>query len=249
MIKAVDIFEFLNFKFPISDACDFDNPGFLVGDEQAQVKKVLVALDCDIEAVKEAVKIGANLIITHHPVIFSGLKSLVGEDVVKKVIENRISVISMHTNFDVGVGGVNDILCEKLGFLNTEKFVTSDGFKVNSVVSKISEPKELAMDISKKLGFPVKYVAGRPIKKLLVCSGSGGDFLSDAYKNGFDGLVTADVKHNCFVDAKNYGISLFDAGHYATENICVKPLCNMLKKKFSDTEFLPFEPDYIKFET
>ena len=246
MIKTVDILKFLDSKFPMTDACDFDNVGLLVGSEFEKIERVLVALDCDINAIKKATEIKANLIVTHHPVIFDGIKSVTDGSIVKYAIENRISVISMHTNFDVGIGGVNDILCDRLGIRNTEKFTASDGYKLNSGETEIDNPDELAKDIGKRLDFNVRYVAGRPLKRVLVCSGSGGNFIEDAYKNSFDGLITADVKHNQFVYAQNHGISLFDAGHYATENVCVKPLAEMLKTKFPDLEIYPFEPNFIK---
>lgn len=247
MISAENILEFLNLKFPFIDACDFDNVGLLIGSEQTKSEKVLVALDCDINAVNKAAELGASIIVTHHPVIFSGLKRVTDKSVVKAVIENKITVISAHTNFDQGKGGLNDILCERLGIVNYSKFTASDGYILNSGEVNISNPDLLAKDIKSRLLCPVKYVAGRPIKRVLICSGSGGDFITDAYNNGFDGLITADVKHNYFIDALNYGISLFDAGHYATENICVEPLCEMLQQKFPDTKFISFEPDLIRF--
>lgn len=246
MIKVNDVLIFLSEKFPLEDACDFDNVGLLIGDKEDTVKKALVCLDADISAVNKAVEIGANLIITHHPVIFSGLKSVTSDSVVFKLVNNDISVISMHTNFDVGVGGVNDILCSLLPIKNVAKFRANDGCLLNIAESEIENPNELAKALKEVLGISVRYVAGRPIKKLLVCSGSGGDFIEDVISNGFDALITADVKHNRFIDAQNSGVSLFDAGHFATENVCVKPLSKMLSEKFSSCEFLAFEPTFIK---
>ncbi|MCQ2450492.1 MAG: Nif3-like dinuclear metal center hexameric protein [Clostridia bacterium] len=245
MIKVNDVFEFLNGKFPVTDACDFDNVGILVGDKLSEVSGILVALDCTKSAVNKALEIGANLIVTHHPVIFDGLKSVLAGSVVFELCKNNISVISMHTNFDVGIGGVNDILCERLGLKNVKKFEGYDGYLLNSAETDISNPCLLADEFKKSLLFPVRFVAGRPVEKLLVCSGSGGNFISDAVNCGFDGLVTADVKQNHFVEAENAGISLFDCGHFATENVCVKPLEKMLKDRFSDINITAFEPNFI----
>lgn len=245
MITVNDVLNFLNSKYPVEDACDFDNVGLLVGDGNETVKKVLVCLDADISAVKEAINVGANLIVTHHPVIFDALKSVTDGNILIPIIKNNISVISMHTNFDVGVGGVNDILCSLLPLKNVKKFKASDGYILNYAETDISDPDLLADKIKKVLGFSVRYVAGRPIKKLLVCSGSGGNFIGDAVSGGFDALITADVKHNHFIEAINSGISLFDAGHYATENICVKPLTELLKKEFP-VDVYSYEPDFIK---
>ncbi|MBR4972916.1 MAG: Nif3-like dinuclear metal center hexameric protein, partial [Clostridia bacterium] len=105
------IFEFLDSKFPISTACDFDNVGILVGDSNAKVNKALLSLDCTLDTVKKAVDSECQLIITHHPVIFSPLKSVLNGSIVYELIRNNIAVISMHTNLDVGLGGVNTCLC------------------------------------------------------------------------------------------------------------------------------------------
>ena len=111
-MKNIDVFNFLNGLFPVESAMGFDNVGFLVGNRQAEVKKVLVALDCDATAVKRAIEENCELIVTHHPVIFDGLKSVTEQDIVYELISRGISVISMHTNLDIGKGGVNDRLCE-----------------------------------------------------------------------------------------------------------------------------------------
>ena len=245
MITVNDVLNFLDSKFPFKDACDFDNVGLLVGNGKEQVKKILVCLDADISAVNEAINTGANLIVTHHPVIFDAVKRISGDSVLISLIKNDIAVISIHTNFDVGVGGVNDILCDMLPLKNVKKYTAEDGYLLNSAQADISDASLLADEIKKTLGFPVRYVAGRPIKNLLVCSGSGGDFISDVITGGFDALITADVKHNQFIKALNNNVSLFDAGHYATENVCVKPLAGMLKKEFS-VEISTFEPNFIK---
>lgn len=248
VIRVIDVFKQLDLHYPVKVAQDFDNVGILVGNAQAEVKRILVTLDCTLSAVNKAVEIGADLIVTHHPVIFRSLKSVTDNSVIIPLIKNNIAVISMHTNFDVGLGGVNDILCAALQLKNVKKFVASDGYLLNSATTDISSPDRLADSFKSLLGFPVRYVAGRPIKNLLVCSGSGGGFLSEAISKGFDALITADVKHNQFVEAYNNNISLFDCGHYATENICVKPLAVMISDAFPTVEKVEiFEPDFIKF--
>ncbi|MCQ2455222.1 MAG: Nif3-like dinuclear metal center hexameric protein [Clostridia bacterium] len=246
MIKVNDILEFLKNKYPFESACDFDNVGLLVGDKNDTVKKVLVCLDADMSAVNEAVKSGANLIVTHHPVIFDALKTVTGESVVMNLIRNNISVISVHTNFDVAENGVNDILCSLLPIFNVRKFKADDGYLLNYAETDIENANLLAEKLRLILGFSVRYVEGRPIKKLLICSGSGGNFIGDVIKNGFDALITADVKYNQFVEAKNNNISLFDAGHYATENVCIKPLCKILSDNFAKTQFITYEPNFVK---
>ena len=247
MIRIKEVYDFLCGKYPLDTACNFDNPGFLVGDINGQTDSVLVSLDCDINTVKEAVKQNCKLIITHHPVIFNGLKSVTAGSVVYELIKNGVSVISMHTNLDIARGGVTERLCERLGLFDITEFTANDGFLIRSAKSSIHNADDFAVHAKNALGGAVRYVScGKEVKNVLVCSGSGGEFLSDAAKNGFDALVTADVKHNVFIDAVNAGISVFDCGHFASENVIIKPLADMLSAEFKDVSFLTYSPDYIK---
>lgn len=247
MITVNDIFKFLCERFPLESACDYDNPGLLVGDGNAAVEKALIALDCTFDAIKRAEKFGAQLIITHHPVIWDGLKSVTAQSTVFRLIRSGISVISMHTNLDVAAGGVNDCLCERLGLKNVSVFTAEDGFEIRQGVSPVKNPDKLAEHIKSRLGGGVKYVAGKgDVNRVLVCSGSGGEFIADAINHGFDALITADVKHDKFITAVNYGISLYDAGHFESEDVITDRLRDILLSKFTDAEFTVFHPNDIK---
>lgn len=247
MIKVKDIFGFLAERYPLDTACDFDNTGFLVGDSNSEVKKALVCLDCDITAIEKAKELGCNLIVTHHPVIFGGLKSITENSIVYKLIKNDIAVISMHTNLDIANDGVTVRLCEALELKNIKPFVAENGFALRSAEADGLAPQDFAALIKEKLNFSVRYVAGeRNINRVLVCSGSGGEFLKEAISFDFDALLTADIKHNVFIDAVNSGVSVFDGGHYATENVIVKPLSELLANNFKEIEFIPYSPDLIK---
>ena len=114
-MKVKEILDFLYGLAPKELAEDFDNVGLLVGDENAEVKGIVVTLDCFNEVIDRAEDLGTNLIVTHHPIIFSGLKSVTADSLVYKLISKGISVISMHTNLDQSQGGVNDARCEALG--------------------------------------------------------------------------------------------------------------------------------------
>ena len=100
-MKVTDIFEFLNNLYPTDTACDFDNVGILVGSPDNEVKKVLIALDCNKETLENAIRMGCDTVVTHHPVIFSPLKNVLSGSIVFELIKNDISVISMHTNLDI----------------------------------------------------------------------------------------------------------------------------------------------------
>ena len=244
-----EILSYLNDKFPVSDALEFDNVGLLVGDGKAQVKKALISLDCTLEIVEKAVEIGAELIITHHPVIFNPLKNLLSGSVVYALATNKISAISMHTNMDAGTGGVNDCLCEAIGLSDVKPYFSSEGFALRSAKCNIQNPDDLAEHLKHTLNTTVKYVAGtKPIEKLLVCSGSGSEFLDYAIGDGFDALITSEVKHHDFLAAQNNGVSIFDCGHFNTEDVVIEPLKKLLEGRFPTVEFKTSHISNIKYK-
>ncbi len=233
------IYEFLNKKFPVNTAADFDNSGFLIGDKAADVKSAVLALDCTESAVNLAKETGSNLIITHHPVIFGGIKNIKKGDIVHTLIENGISVISMHTNLDIGENGVNDALCSALELNSVKSLETSDGFIIRQgMLKNAMSCDDFASFISKKLNTAVKYVGEGKVKTVAVCSGSGSEFLYDAVLCGCDALVTSEVKHHLFLEAEHLGIAVFDAGHFQTEDVVIEPLCRMLSEEFPEIEFI-----------
>ncbi len=248
MMTVNNVLDYLKEKYPLQTACDFDNVGLLVGDGKTVVTKAVVCLDCDINTVNYAKEIGAELIVTHHPVIFSGLKNILAGGVVYELVKADISVISMHTNLDIAEGGVTERLCEAIGLKNVKPFVSHSGFLIREAECDIKSANALAEYIKIQLGGAVRYADnGRKINRVLVCSGSGGEFLNDVIDCGFDALISADIKHNVFIDAINNGVSVFDAGHYTSENIIVKPLLTELTTSFDEIEFFEFNNHNIKF--
>ncbi len=244
-----DIFEFLNGIAPVNTACDFDNAGILVGDPSAEVSGAVVALDCTASAIKTAIKNNCELIITHHPVIFDPLKTVLTGSTVFELIKSGISVISMHTNLDIAVSGVNDCLCYALEFDNFEKRPASDGYLLN--FAELDAPvsaEKLARHIKEKLGGSVKFTdSGKNIKRVALCSGSGGGYAFDTAVSCCDALVTADVKHNIFIDTERLGISVFDAGHFNTEDAVTEPLKSLLSEKFKTVSFYADHHSKIKY--
>ncbi len=247
-MTVFDIYSYLNSLFPTDTACDFDNVGILVGEKNALVKKAIVALDCTLETIKKAKDMNSNLIITHHPVIFEPLKKILLGSVVFELIKNEISVISMHTNLDIAENGVSEELCKIIGLSDISSVTSSDGFVLKSgVISPISANK-LAQQIKERLNGNIRYTDGnKDISRVLVCSGSGGEFVFDAVLSGYDALVTSEVKHHQFLFAKDNGLSVFDAGHFCTEDIIVEPLAKTLNERFNDIEFITFHSESIKY--
>ena len=233
-LKVYEIYNYLNSFAPFNTAMDFDNVGLLVGDWKADISGIVVTLDCYNETIDQAISLNANLIITHHPVIFNGVKKIPSTSLLHRLIANNITVISMHTNLDIANGGVNDVLCEKLGLTDCKVYNTEDGFPLR--IGELKSPTladNFAKSLKAALNVTVKYSASSNlIKRVAVCSGSGGDFIFDSIKFGADALVTSDIKHNFFVDAALNDFSLFDCGHFNTEDVIITPLCDLIKNNF-----------------
>lgn len=230
-MKNKDVLEVLQEMAPLSLALSYDNPGFLVGDAEAEVTSILVALDCTPAVVEQAKKIGAELIVTHHPVIFDPLKAVTaGENnVIYACLSAGIAVISAHTNLDSADGGVNDCLAAALGLSEITVIEDDEGFRFRKgVLSKPLSADALAAQIKAALGGVVRYTdGGKPIKTVAVCGGSGGELLELARAEA-DAYVTADVKHKTFIRASTCGFSMFDAGHFHTEDTVIRPLSERL---------------------
>lgn len=232
-----DVYEFIDEVSPFSMQSSWDNSGLCVGSMGRQVKKVMVALDCTIEVAREAVQNGCELIVTHHPVIFRGIKKLDLESVVGVLAAAGCSVISAHTNFDSAV--MNDILCERLGLEKIGALAIEEGTQFGYVCEcEEKSAPELAREIKSLLGCEMlRYNdTGAAIRRVAVCSGSGGSFLSQVIENGCGAFITGDVKHDVFIDANNAGLTVFDAGHYHTENIFCEYMRDKLSQKFTQAE-------------
>lgn len=248
-MKVIDIYDKIDWHFPFLTACDFDNVGLLVGDKNAEVTRAVVALDCTADAVDFAVENGAQVIVTHHPVIFNPLKNIKGDSVVYKLIKHGIAVISAHTNLDTGKGGVNDCLCSRIG-LKVTKSLMIDGLLVRSgEFQKQLSSQELALRCRDSLlGIRIRFTdGGKPIKKVVVCSGGGSSLLAEVMASGADAYVTGEVKHSDFIAAKNAGFTLVECGHFETEDIVISPLTNLLKKELPQIEFLEYHESAINY--
>ncbi len=241
MTTVKNIYDMIDRFAPFSSQCEWDNSGILVGDGDVTVTKALVCLDLNDEALKIAKHEGCQLIVTHHPVIFSPLKSVSFDGTVARLCKENISVISAHTNFDKAKGGVNDTLCEILGLTDVSEFGEDNLARIGELGSSMTD-KEFAGYVSKRLGAYVKFVpSGRPIKKVAVCGGAGADFMYSALSLGADALVTADTKHHELLFARDNGFCLVDAGHYATENPAMRIMCEYLIKNFKEVQFFLYD--------
>ena len=233
-----EILDYLQTLAPAYMKYDWDNVGLLLGSREKEVKKVLVALDPFMDVCEEAAQLGADLLITHHPLIFRPCKSVTEDDPVGRSIlflaSHGISAVNVHTNLDCAPGGVNDVLANTLE-LSDVQMIDPIGENYGLLRKGSVSPQSLETflaHVKEKLGTPVlRYAdAGRAVKVVAVGGGACGDEYEAALRAGCDTLVTADVKYNHFWDAKELGINLIDAGHYYTEN----PVCPVLAKKLQE---------------
>ncbi len=217
---------------------DFDNVGLLVGSEDAEISSVTVALDITPEVIDEAVKNGSELIISHHPVIFSPLKRVPRDSAVYRLAENGLSALCLHTNLDISPEfGVNTCLADAVGLKNAS-FVENECLVLGELDEE-TDVRTLAKKIKAALSCEgVRFTLGnKPVKKAAVCSGSGGDLALLAREKGADVLITGEIKHHELLDANSADIAVIDAGHFKTEDIAISPLCRMLETKFTSIKF------------
>lgn len=248
MVTGNDVFAFLNTLAPLHYQMDFDNSGFLVGDRSAEVRRILVALDITDSVITEAEATRADLIVSHHPLIFHKLSGVCADDPtghkVMRLIRSGISAICMHTNLDIAAGGVNDALMAALGAdvndILEPTGTGEDGARLGcGRIGYLQQemPLEAFLQlVTERLHVNgVRYVSGgKPVHHIAVCGGSGGSMLELAHEAGCDTLVTADVKYDRFLTAQELGINLIDADHFCTENVVVPKLAEALQSHFPD---------------
>ncbi len=238
MAAVKDVFQALDRLAPFGTQLDFDNAGFLAGRSEREVRKILVALDITQAVAEEAGRWGADLIVSHHPVIFHPVKAVTDRDetgrVLLALIENRISAICAHTNLDAAQGGVNDRLAAALELASPVPFEGEHIGRMGQAHRRGLPVREYAAFVKDRLNAAgVRFVdGGRPVEQVAVGGGSCGSMLHEAVESGGDTFVTADVKYDVFLEAKALGLNLLDAGHYATEQVVCPALVDFLQKEF-----------------
>ncbi len=245
-----DFYDFLDEFAPFSSQESWDNSGLLVGSFEKEVERVAVVLDLNEETLDQAIALEADLIITHHPVIFKAQKTFLSDCLAYKLAENSISLIATHTPFDSAEGGVNDILCDLLELTKVEILATSMSENLLRVgFTDRTSPEEFARFVSRQLSADVRFCDGEnEIETVAVCSGAGADFAKEVAELGIDAFVTGDAKYHEFLDAKEDGLTLIAAGHFETENPAMAILAGKLRGRFSETDIIVLsETNPIKY--
>ena len=238
-----EIIRVIEAAYPREAALDFDNVGLLAGRSEKEVNRVYIALDATDAVIDRAVRAGADMLITHHPLIFSPLKKVTDENFISrrivKLIQNDISYYAMHTNYDVL--GMAELSEKILGIRDTEVLdITRENGGIPEGIGRIGsleQPvtlEECCVYIKHKLNLGSLKVFGdmdAKVSRLAISPGSGKSAIGAAIAKGADILVTGDIGHHEGLDAVEQGLSVIDAGHYGTEYIFIDDMKRFLEDK------------------
>lgn len=247
-MECKKVIEILEKQSPKSYACDWDNVGLLVGREDKEIQKIYIALDATDEAIEEAIANGADMLLTHHPMIFKGMKRVTQEDFIGRriirLIQNDMVDYAMHTNFDVM--GMADLAADYLGISDTRVLeITSvsetgeEGIGRYGSLKKEMTVRECCEEVKQAFSLENVKVFGdleRKVKTAAISPGSGRSVISNALQAGVDVLITGDIDHHEGIDAVAQKLTVIDAGHYGVEHIFIPYMEQYLKREAKELE-------------
>lgn len=245
-----EVIQVIEAAFPRNAALDFDNVGLLAGRSGKEVERVYLALDATDAVIERAIEWGADMLITHHPLVFSPLKRVTDEDFIGKrlvkLIQNDISYYAMHTNYDVL--GMAELSEKILGIRDAQVLeVTSEnggnpeGIGRIGYLEKPMTLEECCVYVKHRLKLGSLKVFGdmdKKVSRLAISPGSGKSAVAPAIAKGADVLVTGDIGHHDGLDAVEQGLSVIDAGHYGTEYIFIDDMKQFLEEKLPVLEVM-----------
>ena len=245
-MKIKQVASFLESFAPLEYQESYDNSGLIIGDANSEVKGALITLDCTEDIIDEAMETGCNLVIAHHPIIFSGLKKLNGSNYIErtviKAIKNDIAIYAIHTNLDNMHNGVSAKIAEKLELKNCKVLLPKEDLNTNKVGLGIIGELNVTVNVqvfleNLKMNMQTDCVRHTPlvkqqVKTIAVCGGSGSFLLQNAIDAKADVFITADFKYHEFFDAENK-IVIADIGHYESEQFTKDLIYDLLVKNFT----------------
>ena len=241
-MKLADFISRMEHIAPKEAALSFDNVGLLIGPDHDAIKTVLVALDLTLETAREAIEIGADLVLTHHPRMFQPIQRILPEDpetaAIYQLIRHGIGHYAAHTNLDAARGGVNDVLCQMLHLQQVE-IAPDEGILRVGILPEPMTLVELFRHCAALFGPNTRYT-GNPeqrVSRLAVCGGAGNGELPAALSMGADAFLTGEVKHSEALNALDLGMGLITAGHYETEVPVLKSLITRLQDPENDVQY------------
>ena len=237
MTTVKNIYDYINSIAPFDTQEEWDNAGFLIGEFRKEVKKAVLCLDVTKAVAEYAADVNADLIISHHPVIFGGIKNVKKGTAVYTCVENDVAVLSAHSNFDFSPVGINYNLAQRLG-LNDIEQIYNTFLAVGSLDYEMSID-DFAQHVSDSLDVSgLRYTdTEKPIKKVAVGGGACEEFTELAMQNA-DCFVTGDMKYHNMLECAENGYAVISAGHYETEHDSFMMLMDKLQNIFVDVEFL-----------
>lgn len=236
-VTVGDVYRAIDAFAPFEAAEDWDNAGLLAGAPDAPVARVLCALDLNFGVMAEAEELGAELIVTHHPILFRGRKNLREDDaegrLLCRLIRAKTALIAAHTNFDNAFEGVNDALAERLG-LEDVCDIGQDGMRDGLI--EATSLGAFAAFVSERIGAPVRRYGeeDRIIRRVALLGGAGGDFAPQALEAGADVYITGEIAHHKAWAAYESGLCVLECGHAATEAPAVGMMAGKLRAAFGD---------------
>ena len=237
MTKVKDIYNYINTIAPYDEMEQWDNSGFILGDENRSVSRVVMALDATKSVAAFAKSVEADLLLTHHPIIFNPLKKILKGSAVYELINNDIEAMCAHTSFDKAKGGINDNLASLLNLKNT--VTLENGYVVVGELEQEMSIDGFAVLVAETLDcHGLRYTdTDKMIRKVAVGGGACGDFMADAMRNSAC-FVTSDLKYHEMLDAAEENFAVINAGHFETENLPFLMLKEKLEKEFDEVEFM-----------
>ena len=237
-MRCQDILDKIEARYPRKYACDWDNVGLLAGNREREVDTVYIALDATDEVVDAASECGAQLLLTHHPMIFGGLKSVTTDDYVGerliRLIRNDISYYAMHTNYDVM--GMAELAADMLDLKDRrvlEEVLDGEGIGRVGDLSRSMTLEECANFVKERFGLPNVKIFGEPekqVQRAAICPGSGKSEAKPALSMGAEVYITGDIDHHTGIDMADCGMAIIDAGHYGVEHIYIADMEHFLKE-------------------
>ena len=241
MITPSQVFDLLNKEFPFETQESWDNSGLLVY-SGVESDSVLVCLDVTADVVEKAVEMDAKIIVSHHPVIFSGLKEIYSGDVVYSLIKNDISVISAHTNFDKYRYGTCFDIANRLGL----DIVPDDSFEFGIIAETDGiSVQELGWKCKSVFGSASVTMPHNRINTVFICAGSGSDMKNEVIESGADCYLCGECKYHDMLDLAAEGISVVTLGHDNSEKLSVETIANLIKENFEDTDVQVYIPESL----
>jgi dinuclear metal center YbgI/SA1388 family protein len=229
-VRVADLVQLLEQRYPPAWAEDWDRVGLVLGEPEAEVRRVLLAVDCDPATATQAIEVGAELMVTHHPLLLRGVSSVAPTTykgrIVHRLIRGGVALFTAHTNGDVANPGVSDALAARLGLVDTRPLVETGEGRGHGRIGRLPAPVDLATLTRTAAQALPKTSAGvraageldRTVELVAVCGGAGDAFLADAVRAGADAYLTADLRHHPASEhLAGDGPALIDAAHWATE--------------------------------